>query len=117
MFGLRLGKSFIAVGTLYMYGEGSCIHCTCTCMYVKIAIPVYVVCRLVTVNVAFLIQGRKKKRFIDKRNAQTFRLVSRSQSDPLYGQLEESQNVLKPNQVSSMHFLPAGRAQCARLVL
>ncbi len=46
-------------------------------------------------------QGRKKKRFIDKKNAHTFHLVSRSQSDPLYGQPEESQYVLKPETVNT----------------
>ena len=51
-------------------------------------------------------QGRKKKPFIDKKKAQTFRLVPRSQQDPLFGEEEESQYVLKPTQVSQYVLKP-----------
>ena len=46
------------------------------------------------------LQGRKKKPFIDKKNAQRFQLVARSQRDPLCGDAEETQYVLKPTEVS-----------------
>lgn len=39
---------------------------------------------------------RKKKPFINKKEAQTYRLVPRSQQDPLAGDVDESQYVLKP---------------------
>ena len=39
---------------------------------------------------------RKKKPFINKKEAQTYRLVPRSHQDPLAGDVEESQYVLKP---------------------
>lgn len=48
-------------------------------------------------------QGKKRKKpFINKKEAQTYSLVSRSHHDPLAGDVDESQNVLKPqdNQVS-----------------
>jgi len=45
-------------------------------------------------------QGRKKKPFIDKKKAQRFQLVPRSQRDPLCGDAEERQYVLKPTEVS-----------------
>ena len=45
------------------------------------------------------LQGRKKKRFIDKKKAQTFHLVARSQADPLYQEPGEAQHVLKPVEV------------------
>ena len=46
-----------------------------------------------------LAQGRKKKPFIDKKRAQTFSLVPRSQKDPLHDDPEEAQYVLKQVQV------------------
>ncbi|XP_064383556.1 protein LTV1 homolog isoform X2 [Halichondria panicea] len=39
--------------------------------------------------------GRKKKPFIDKKNSQTYRLVPRSQQDPLAENVDEAQHVLK----------------------
>ncbi|KAL5493602.1 hypothetical protein EMCRGX_G014806 [Ephydatia muelleri] len=42
--------------------------------------------------------GRKKKPFIDKKKAHTYKLVVRSQHDPLYGDSEESQNLLHSNE-------------------
>ena len=45
------------------------------------------------------LQGRKKKPFIDKKKAQKFHLVPRSQHDPLLGDSEEPQHVLKPQEV------------------
>ena len=45
-------------------------------------------------------QGRKKKPFIDKRKAHTYKLVTRSQQDPLYGDCEEPQNVLHSDEVT-----------------
>jgi hypothetical protein len=42
-----------------------------------------------------LSQG-KKKRFIDKKNAVSFRLVHRSQRDPLQADEESSKHVLLP---------------------
>ena len=56
-------------------------------------------------------QGRKKKPFIDKKKAQTFRLVPRSQQDPLFGEEEESQYVLKPTQVSQYVLKPTQVSQ------
>ena len=47
----------------------------------------------------FTVQGRKKKPFIDKKKAQRFQLVPRSQHDPLCGDTEETQYVLKPAEV------------------
>ena len=44
-------------------------------------------------------QGRKKKPFIDKKKAQTYRLVPRSQQDPLAENVDEAQYVLKALQV------------------
>eukprot|EP00118_Oscarella_pearsei_P009004 m.49295 g.49295 ORF g.49295 m.49295 type:complete len:78 (+) comp33972_c0_seq13:37-270(+) len=40
--------------------------------------------------------GRKKKPFIDKKSAQTFRLVHRSQKDPLQADEESAQHVFIP---------------------
>ena len=50
---------------------------------------------------------RKKKPFINKKEAQTYRLVPRSHQDPLAGDVEESQYVLKPEivQVKSCSWL------------
>lgn len=39
--------------------------------------------------------GRKKKQFIDKKRANTFQLVYRSQRDPLFATEERSDYVLK----------------------
>lgn len=47
-------------------------------------------------------QGRKKKPFIDKKHAQTFSLVPRSQKDPLHDDPEEAQYVLKQLQVLTL---------------
>ena len=52
-----------------------------------------------TKDSAHVIQGRKKKPFIDKNKATKFHLVPRSQADPLLGDPLEPQHVLKPEQV------------------
>lgn len=44
----------------------------------------------------FIIQPRGKKKFIDKKNAVTFRLVHRSQQDPLVADENAPQRVLQP---------------------
>ena len=47
--------------------------------------------------IANISQGKKKKKpFINKKEAQSYRLVPRSQHDPLAGDINESQYVLKP---------------------
>ena len=56
----------------------------------------------------FLSQGRRRKKpFIDKKNAVTFHLVHRSQKDPLQADEESSKHVLLPvnfgNQVCKVH--------------
>ena len=43
-----------------------------------------------------LLQGKKKKPFIDKRSAHSFQLVHRSQKDPLQADEESSKHVLLP---------------------
>ena len=45
--------------------------------------------------------GRKKKPFINKKQAQSFRLVHRSQRDPLQADEGSSQYILHPVKVSS----------------
>lgn len=47
--------------------------------------------------------GRKKKQFIDKKNAVTFNLVHRSQKDPLIDDIEESQMVLATQATPMSH--------------
>lgn len=49
-------------------------------------------------------QGRKKKPFIDKKHSQTYRLVPRSQQDPLSENVDEAQYVLKALQVNTVQF-------------
>ena len=43
-----------------------------------------------------LLQGKKKKQFIDKKSAHSFQLVHRSQKDPLQADEESSKHVLLP---------------------
>ena len=44
----------------------------------------------------FAFQGKKKKPFINKKNAVSFHLVHRSQRDPLQADDESSKHVLMP---------------------
>ena len=44
----------------------------------------------------WLLQGKKKKQFIDKKSAHSFQLVHRSQKDPLQADEESSKHVLLP---------------------
>ena len=65
---------------------------TCTCQYKIVLI--------------FTIKGRKKKPFIDKKHSQTYRLVPRSQQDPLSENVDEAQYVLKALQVNTVLYTP-----------
>ena len=54
-----------------------------------------------------MLQGKRKKPFIDKKSAHSFQLVHRSQKDPLQADEESSKHVLLPldseNQVKIHH--------------
>lgn len=49
---------------------------------------------LVNVLCILLFKGKKKKQFIDKKNAHSFQLVHRSQKDPLQADEDSSKHVL-----------------------
>ena len=50
------------------------------------------------------IQGKKKKQFINKKEAHSYKLVPRSHQDPLAGDSSEAQHVLMPAQSQVSHF-------------
>jgi hypothetical protein len=48
----------------------------------------------INVTFVYIVQGKKKKPFIDKKSAHNFQLVHRSQRDPLQADEDSSKHVL-----------------------